>query len=78
MLVFLSVPIAQRGDDLEFVQCGFCRRVFHPSVLDLDPPMIDGRNAEAAGTSDTHFSKLKGAAASTLLTWTEDDATTTE
>ena len=73
MLVFLNFPVAQRGEQREFVQCGFCRRAFHPSVLELDPP-LPGRGAGPGdGVPDWHFSELTGDAASTLLTWDGED-----
>ena len=69
MLTFLYVPVAQRGEEREFVQCGFCRRAFHPSVLDVAPP-LPGLTADPEDDRpDWRISELTGDAASTLLTW---------
>ena len=77
MLVFLYVPVAQRGEEHEFVQCGFCRRAFHPSVLEAEPPMLERLNQSSDEALDEapdwHFAELTGAAASTLLTWERED-----
>jgi len=69
MLVFLNVPVARKGEEAEFVQCGFCRRAFMPSVLESGPPDLV-RDVDADGDQlDWHYAELTGAAASTLLVW---------
>ena len=69
MLVFLYVPVARRGEESEFVQCGFCRRAFSPAVLESEPPgLVRDVHAEDYEL-DWHYAELTGAAASTLLVW---------
>lgn len=72
MLVVLRIPIAHRGDERSVVQCGFCRAAFHPSVLEADPP-LPSRGPTGDPTPDWHFAELTGAAATTLLTWEDDE-----
>ena len=65
----MYLPVARRSGEREFVQCGFCRRAFHPSVLELEPPLPGPGEGPVEETDDWHFSELTGQAASTLLTW---------
>jgi hypothetical protein len=70
--VFLSVPVIPLAGEREFVQCGFCRRAFRPSILETHQRGSLGRagpDAEMPAGSDP---ELAGAAAATLLVWEED------
>lgn len=73
MLVFMYLPVARRSAEREFVQCGFCRRAFHPTVLEREPPLPDQAGDPNDKTDDWHFAELTGEAASTLLTWSGED-----
>ena len=70
---FLYVPVVPLADKGEFVQCGFCRHAFKPSILESGPPddsvsagAEEVRRTEALRRAET---ELTGAAASTLLLW---------
>lgn len=69
MFVFLYVPVARSGAGREFVQCGFCRRAFSPSVLESGPPGLPSDVHVADDDGDPHHTELTGAPASTLLVW---------
>ena len=59
------VPIVPLEDQQEFVQCGYCRRAFQPSVLESGRLGADGRGEVAQAL----VTELNGPAASTLLVW---------
>jgi len=71
--VFLFVPVVPLDGEVEFVQCGFCRRAFSPSILgptaghEPEDPELEARVR-------AHIEEIRaGAAATTLLVW-EDEA----
>jgi len=59
------VPIVPLKGEQDFVQCGYCRRAFQPTVLESGRLGADvtGEVAQALVT------ELNGPAASTLLVW---------
>ncbi len=76
---FLYVPVVPLADRGEFVQCGFCRHAFKPSILESGPS-VDSVSASAEATRRVETARraealrrveteLTGAAASTLLLW---------
>lgn len=68
-LVFLYVPLVPLAGEDEFVQCGFCRRAFKPSILESGR----GDDAAASGASPEVRARgepaLAGPAAEILLMW---------
>ena len=72
MLVFLNLPVIPRGDEIDYVQCGFCRSAFAPSVLETGPPALGGTSDDEREFA-WRYAELTGAAASTLLTWDAAD-----
>jgi hypothetical protein len=69
--VFFFVPVVPLRGEKAFVQCGFCRRAFRTSVLDVhDDHSGSGRVAPPPVAEDDPI--FAGAPASTLLTWEED------
>lgn len=79
---FLYVPVVPLADRGEFVQCGFCRHAFKPSILESGPS-VDSASAETARRVGTAHraaalrgaeTELTGAAASTLLLWEAEGA----
>ena len=73
MLVVMYLPIRKRSAERDFVQCGFCRRAFHPTVLEREPPVLGHESGRDVMTDDWHFAELTREPASTLLTWSSED-----
>ena len=59
------VPIVPLKGEQEFVQCGYCRCAFRPSILESGHPGGD----VAVEVSQALVTELNGPAASTLLVW---------
>lgn len=71
--VFFFVPIVPLRGEKTFVQCGFCRRAFRTSVLEAAAAdRVTGSAAEPPISEDDPI--FAGAAASTLLTWQEEES----
>ena len=71
--VFFFVPIVPLRGDKAFVQCGFCRRAFRTTVL--ESAAADRANEPSGEPPISEDDPIfAGAAASTLLTWEEDES----
>ena len=57
------VPLVPLKGEQDFVQCGYCRRAFLPSVLESDAPLL------AAEARRNIEERLAGSAATHLLVW---------
>jgi len=75
--VFLYLPVVPLAGLKEFVQCGFCRRAFKPSILGsrASTEVVDAETEaepRRVNPPPRPDPDLVGAAASTLLVWEGD------
>ncbi|MDA0329855.1 MAG: zinc-ribbon domain-containing protein [Gemmatimonadetes bacterium] len=67
-LVFLFVPVVPLAGEEEFVQCGFCRRAYKPSVLESQESDA-GVHARVDAEVSRRGEQDRTAPASVLLMW---------
>lgn len=70
--VLLAVPVVPLSGEEEFVQCGFCRSAFRPSIIEAGQTDDAARVEVEDQPSRELLTELHGTAASTLLVWDED------
>lgn len=63
------VPLVPLKGEREFVQCGFCRRAYAPSVLDAAEADEATTGGEELTAVPRRPEQLTGPAASALLVW---------
>lgn len=67
--VLLFVPVVPLSGEKEFVQCGFCRRAFTPSILESNAVVTNGETAKRRAPHE----ECTTPEASTLLVWSAED-----